>query len=194
MVAAASPSAPASPTTHIGHESGTPVIMPHVELSETELRILHPKLEAPDEVLSADAADDLDDTIYQYGLKIARDIQQHAVEHGRLRHAEVVHETPSRPCATPTASSTTGATTTTTAPTSSTTTTPARPTTTSAPTAPASPSTARACSLEASASALLSVRSVAGGVFSDSVSSRSRPGYFSIPIVGASSFLAEQTL
>ena len=57
------------------------MIMPHVSLSETEFSILHLKLEAPDEVLSADAADDLNDTIYQYGMKIARDIQQHAVEH-----------------------------------------------------------------------------------------------------------------
>ena len=54
MVAAASLSAPAPPTTEIGDDSGTPVIMPHITLSETELDARHPRLQAPDEVLSAD--------------------------------------------------------------------------------------------------------------------------------------------
>ena len=72
---AVEPGQPAKASAACGsQESGTPVIMPHNVLSENELSILHPKLEAPDEVLSSDAVDDLQDSVYQHGLKIARDI------------------------------------------------------------------------------------------------------------------------
>ena len=165
MVAAASPSAPAPPTTEIGDDSGTPVIMPHISLSETELNARHPRLEAPDEVLSADPTDDSHDVVFQHGLKIARQIQQHAIDYGRLRHTEE-------------ATKTTGTTATATATASSRPT--ARATSTTTAPAPASPSTARACSFEATANAFLSGRSVAGGVFRCSADSRNTAGYFPI--------------
>ena len=88
MVAPASHSATASPTTNGDDDPGTPVIMPHVSLSETDIDIQHPRLEAPEEVLSADPTDDARDTVFQHGLRIAEQIQQDAVNHGRLRHTE----------------------------------------------------------------------------------------------------------
>ena len=66
---------------------GTPAVMPHILLSENELNEQYPKLHAPDEPTGSDLLDDLSDPVFQIGLKIARDIQQQAVELGRLRHA-----------------------------------------------------------------------------------------------------------
>ena len=145
-------------------DSGTPVFMPHNSLSEQELDVQYPRprLTAPAEATGNDLLDDLQDSVYQKGLEIAREIQQHAVEHGRLRHAEqaagrTTATTPIAPETTTRCSRTTS-----TAPPRTTSTAPARPPTT-APPRPTFP-------FEASASALFSVRSVAGGVFSRNAS------------------------
>ena len=169
MVAAASPSAPAPPTTENGDDSGTPVIMPHISLSETELNVRHPRLEAPDEVLSADPTDDSRDVVFQHGLKIAREIQQHAIDHGRLRHTEEATKTRAETTAIATATASTAATSTASSTPTARATRTASTTTTSAP---ASSSTSRTCSLEATAVAYFSSRSGAGGVLRDGTCSR----------------------
>ena len=168
MVALSSHSATASPTTNVVHDLGTPVIMPHISLSETELDAKYPRLKAPEEVLSADPTDDSRDVVLQHGLKIARQIQQHAIDYGRLRHTEEATEkarttattTATRTRATPSTASTARAT-----GTASTTTTPS----------------ARASNFEATAVASVTGRSSAGGVLRYSTDSRIFQSLFRLP-------------
>ena len=176
MVAPASHSATASPTTNIVHDSGTPVIMPHISFSETELNAKYPRLKAPEEVLSADPTDDSRDVVFQHGLKIARQIQQHAIDYGRLRHTEEATEK---------ARTTATATTTRTTATPSTAST-ARATGTASTTTPS----ARASNFEATAVASVTGRSSAGGVFRYSTDSRSNTGYFSNAVSATRCFSA----
>ena len=64
---------------------GTPTIMPHLELTPTQLDEQYPTIEAPEEDILVDFAEERGDVVYQHGMRIARNIDETSRAQGRLR-------------------------------------------------------------------------------------------------------------
>ena len=62
--------------------------MPHLDLSDEDLESLHPRILAPPEEPLHDFVQDDHDPVYQYGFKVAKDVQDQADELGRKRHPD----------------------------------------------------------------------------------------------------------
>ena len=63
--------------------------LPHLDFSEEDLERLHPRILAPPEEPLHDLLQDEHDAVYQYGLKVAKELEEQADESGRKRHPEV---------------------------------------------------------------------------------------------------------
>ena len=83
--------------------------LPHLHLSGEALEARHPRILAPPEEPLQDLAQDETDQIYQYGMGLARELQETTDEHGRRRHAHD-NDTTTRTTPTTTAPTTTAAT------------------------------------------------------------------------------------
>ena len=62
--------------------------LPHLDFSEEDLERLHPRILAPPEEPLHDLLQDDHDPVYQYGLKVAKELQEQADELGRKRHTD----------------------------------------------------------------------------------------------------------
>ena len=62
--------------------------LPHLDFSEEDLERLHPRILAPPEEPLHDLVQDEHDPVYQYGLGVAKELQEQADESGRKRHPE----------------------------------------------------------------------------------------------------------
>jgi len=66
----------------------TSPIMPHLMHSPSELEVLYPKLEAPEDDKLDDAEDDARDVVYQAGLRMATQIRSENQKQGRKRRPD----------------------------------------------------------------------------------------------------------
>ena len=82
-----------SATTTAGETFPT---MPHLDLSDEDLKKFHPRILAPPEEQLYDLVQDDHDAVYQHGFKIAKELQEQADELGRKRHPDLKHS-PGKP-------------------------------------------------------------------------------------------------
>ncbi len=71
----------------LGGDDGEPApVMPHVTLSESQLDLLYPRIEAPEGDQSEDLMDDRRDPVLRRGLQVAQEIREKTRHEGRRRH------------------------------------------------------------------------------------------------------------